>query len=114
MQPDHVAHRFSPVPTDDRSKTLGESLAVASLRPVLTKRSGRHPKQHDGADWRSLCGQAAGLATNHASRWDLTSRLSSITSFSRSMTPFAHIAVRPMSFTTAAQRGFFPVKDSSK
>ena len=58
--------------------------------------------------------QRGGSAANdHVARLDLTSRLSSITSFSRSMTPFAHIAVRPMSFTTAAQSGFFPVKDWS-
>ncbi|MDT5350801.1 MAG: hypothetical protein QOH91_4088, partial [Mycobacterium sp.] len=44
---------------------------------------------------------------------DSTSRLSSITCFSRSITALEHMAVSPMSFTTTAHIRLWPVKDSS-
>jgi hypothetical protein len=44
---------------------------------------------------------------------DRSSRLSSITSFSRSITALEHMAVSPMSFTTTAHIRLWPVKDSS-
>ena len=44
---------------------------------------------------------------------DRTSRLSSITCFSRSITAWEHMAVSPMSFTTTDHIRLLPVKDSS-
>jgi hypothetical protein len=44
---------------------------------------------------------------------DRSSRLSSITCFSRSITALEHMAVSPMSFTTTAHIRLWPVKDSS-